>query len=336
MPLCKRNILFKQTLAVLLTALFGFVSCSKIYSTGDRYYQKKLYDAALSSYNDALESEHTSADERAVLLYKIARTYYAMGRNETALKKIKEIQAVPSGIECRFLGFKLKLMNEASDFSKESRFIDILERINASKCPVNSKDLDTFYNNLRSLYYPKSIRKGDRPAILGNLKSDLKDPFAALSYYKKALIINPSQEEYLIKTLITLNEILLSIVDKFERQQKYKFYKNDFPLFFEFLSLIYSERDFDLLKTSEKVAQELGVLTERFDEVSTTIPVSVFNSYFTPDKSDLIKTYRVGSSFLVFRIDRGEERSKYIVYSKEDGVIGMTGTLDDDAFIPAR
>ncbi len=203
-----------------LILLLSLLSCSNIYKKGDRLYKKSDYKKAVETYRLQLKKNDISQTQKNTLLYKISLSNHKLGNNKKALEDLKAVKKIPSNIECDFYDLKLKLFNEIGDFKKTREFSQILERIDRSGCIVNGDELDRFYSGLRKLYYPRTIRAGDRFLIRGNLKLDLKDELSALNYFRKALIENPDDPEYLQKLLKTFEYIKENIVSKFEKKQR--------------------------------------------------------------------------------------------------------------------
>jgi len=324
----KKNNIFK--LLFLLTLL---LSCSpSLYKSGDRLFKKGNYEAAIIYYNQSLSRDNLEEKEIETLKYKIARAFYFNGNKPEAMETLRNTQNSPSELVCPILDLKMKILSEMKVYLKNSESIDLLEGFEMNNCP-ESANLVAFYDGFKKFYYPNTTRTGEIHLIKGNLKRDSGDAFAALEYYKKALRDNPDDGEILLATIDAFKTVNSQIEKEFTKREIAGYYKHDMPLFFSLLSELYSKEDMRT-ELKARLKEHIASLAVNFVSVKVVKPLPVHSNLYLQTLKNLVKTFDVNSVVKVLKIDQGEERNNYIVYSYEGIFFSLTEKIDGSYFIP--
>lgn len=313
----------------LAFVLFVTSCAPNIFKAGDRYRRKGLSENAVLEYKKALNTKGIGEDQKARLELRIAQAYYGSGKRAEALQTISGMHDIPKGIVCSYATLYLRILNDLGIYEKDRRTIDLIEDFENFSCD-DQKEIDGFYNGLRRVYYPLS-RDCDSLMIKGNLKRDTGDIFAALNYYKKAIKCDPLEEDFLLSALDALGKAAKTIEVDFTREKR-SFFTNDYPSFFALISELYLKGDKKDLLARAKVKQAFIGLTKNFGSGRAALPVSVYSSVYFQDQGTIVGTLGINERLKFLRID--DERNLYIIFAPDKMLVGISGKINSDYFIP--
>jgi tetratricopeptide (TPR) repeat protein len=324
----------KSTFFISASLLIFFSCSSKIYDTADRFYEEKQYSQALTSYQQALANPDSDNATKEIIRLKIAKSFYASGDKIRALEALRSIGSLYKPYVCEWLNLKMNLLNALSKYEKGNEPAQILEILSSNECKTDENEVDLFFQGLRGIYNTNIIKTGDRFFILGNLKRDSGDLFAALKYYKRALLANPEDIDFLKASVDAFKETTDKIEARYDRKQLDNYFSKDFPRFFNFLSELYCKnqvlRENFMPKSSPRAFFLLA--TWKFTDARLAKPAAIFSSFEFQNEKTLIETIVAGDDLKIFRIENGEEKANYIVFSPAQKILGFSQKADQSYF----